>query len=311
MRKSIHDLFREYLLECEFARKTRPETLRGYEQSFKTFVKLVPDVTIETLTSATITRFFRILEERKRIGPNGTIKTGIKKSSIRTYWSKMNNFFEWLRVQKYIKVNPMREMKRPTVVYEDKKFLSKQQIEKIITAVHNHSNNDLFLLKRNLAIIYTFLFCGLRREELLSLQIRDIDLERKILTVRAENSKIPRTRKIPLHSQVVMYLKDYLKERKGYTTPYVFNSKRRDDRLSSDGIKQLIDKIKEGSHVCFHLHQFRHTFAVNFLKTSNNVVMLKQLMGHTNIQMTMSYLRCLPTNELRADVENMRIDDFV
>ena len=308
MTKDLKQLFNEYMYECEFARKSRPETLRGYTQTFTTFCKLVPELSLESLTSLTVTKFFKILHERKRVIGKGIVKTGVKKSTIATYWGKLNNFFEWLRVKRYIAVNPLSEMKYPAPVYEDRKFLHKENIEKIFTAIHTNFNNNLLLLKRNLVIFYILLFCGLRREELLLLQVRDIDLERRVLTVRAETSKIPRTRYLPLHSTLVSHLKDYLKERKHLTTQYLIVSSMRDDRLSYDGLKHLVQRLNAQSGVRFHLHQLRHTFAVNFLKSSNNIAKLKQLLGHSDIKMTLVYLRCLPTNEMRGDIENMSID---
>jgi integrase/recombinase XerD len=311
MKKTIDELFNEYLLECEFSRKLQPETLRGYMQSFGMFKKLIPDTTLETINRNTVIQFFRILEERKRPVGNRKMVSGVKKSTARVYWSKLYTFFTWLHQREYIKENPFRYMKRPTVVWDDLKYLKKENIERIFSALHNPILTTPLIVKRNLALFYVLLFCGLRREELILLQLRDIDLERKILTVRAETSKIPRTRHIPLHSTVVMYLKEYIKERKAYTTPYVFVSRIRDEGVTFHGLTAILHSTKKRSGVQFHLHQFRHTFAVNFLKSSNNIVKLKQLMGHSDIRMTLVYLRCLPTHEMRADVEQMRIDDFV
>lgn len=311
MNKSLHQLFEEFLYESEFVQKSRRETLRGYKQAFLTFNKLLPDLELQSLTPETLTRFFKILEERKRVIGKGVIKVGIKKSTVATYWGKLNSFFKWLKLKNVIPVNPFSEMKYPVPVYENRKYLGKEEIEKILTAILNHSGRNVLLLKRNLVLFYILLFCGLRREELALLQIRDIALDRRVLTVRAENSKSGRTRHLPLHSIVVLYLKDYLKERRKYTTPYLFVSNSRDDRLTYDGIKHLTQKLCQVSGVRFHLHQFRHTFAVNFLKTSNNIAKLKQLLGHQDIRMTMVYLRCLPTNELRGDIEALSIDNLI
>lgn len=311
MTKNLQQLFEEYIYECEFSRKLSAETLRGYVQTFSTFNKFLPNTSVQTLTSLTVTRFFEILHERKRIVGKGMIKTGIRKSSLANYWSRLNNFFEWLLMKKHIRFNPFREMIYPSHSYEDLKFLKKNEVEKIVSAIHNNCWHNSFLLKRNLVIFYLLLFCGLRRTELLLLQIRDIDFDNRILTIRAETSKIPRTRYVPLHSQLLMYLKEYLRERKSLSTPFLIASSKLDDKLSHDGLKHLVEKLKDQSQVKFHLHQFRHTFAVNFLMSSNNIVKLKQLMGHKDIRMTMVYLRCLPTNEMRGDIENMNIDSFV
>jgi site-specific recombinase XerD len=311
MKKDLQQSFDEFMYECEFIKKVRPETRRGYLQTFKLLIKLVPHISLETLNSATIIDFFKILQERKRIAGKGIYKIGIKKSTVATYWSKLNNFFEWLTFRKYIKTNPFAELPYPTPSYEDKKFLKKEEVEKIITAVHTYHDNNLLILKRNLVLFYILLFCGLRREELMLLQVRDIDFERKILTVRGDTSKSGLTRQVPLHSTCVMHLKDYLAARKKYTTPYLIVSSSHDERLSLDGLIHLVLKIKRCSGVPFHLHQLRHTFAVNFLKSSNNIAKLKQLLGHKNISMTLAYLRCLPTDELRGDIESMSIDKLI
>lgn len=311
MKKDLQQFFDEFMYECEFIKKIKSETIRGYSNTFKLFIKLMPDTSLNTLNNHTIIDFFKALQERKRIVGKGINKVGVKKSTLATYWSKLNMFFNWLKEKRYIVKNPFDELPYPSPSYEDKKFLKKEEVEKIITAVHSHHDNNLFILKRNLALFYLLLFCGLRREELLLLQIRDIDFERKTLTIRGDTSKSGVTRQVPLHSTCIMYLKDFLASRKKYTTPYLIVSSSRDERLSLDGLKHLVSKIRRCSGVAFHLHQFRHTFAVNFLKCSNNIAKLKQLLGHKNISMTLTYLRCLPTDELRGDIENMSIDKLI
>jgi site-specific recombinase XerD len=311
MKKTIEQLFQEFLYESEFVKRVQPETLRGYSTTFQLFKKLLPDISVETLTTSNITEFFKTLQERKRIIGKGIIKVGVKKSTVSTYWGKLSAFFQWLADKKYINENPLRKMHHPTPVYEDRKYLTKVDIEKIIAAIHVHHNNNELYVKRNIVLFYILLFCGLRRQELLQLQIRDIDFERKLLTIRRDTSKSGRTRVIPLHSDIIMYLKDYLAIRKKYTTPYLIASSSRDEHLTLDGLKHLIQKLQDYSGVEFHLHQLRHTFAINFLKTSNNVVKLKQLLGHRDINMTTIYLRCLPPSELQGDIENMNIDSML
>ncbi len=311
MRKNLQQLFEEFMYECEFARKAKPKTLLAYSNTFKLFIKIIPGCSLDTISQGNIIGFFKILQERKRIVGKGIIKVGIKKSTVATYWVKLNAFFEWLLIRKYILKNPFSEMRFPSPDYEDKKYLKKEDIEKIITGIHSLHYNNILALKRNLVILYILLFCGLRREELLSLQVRDIDFARKLLTVRGETSKSGRSRDIPLHSTVIMHLKDYIDVRRKYTTPYLIVSTLQDEKLTNFGLKHLIDKLKLQTGVEFHVHQLRHTFAVNFLKASNNIIKLKQLMGHKSIAITSIYLRCLPTSELRGDIENMNIDNLI
>lgn len=310
MTKNIKQLFDEYMFECEFVQGLRPKTLQDYRQNFSTFLKLVPDLSLETLNPASVLEFFKLLQERNRVVGKRMVSNGVKKSTILTYWRQFNCFFGWLKIKGYIKINPLTQFKRPTVSYENRQFLKKEEVEKILTSIVVHSYTP-FHLKRNLVIFYLLLFCGLRREELLQLQLRDIDIQKRILTVRAETSKVPKTRYVPLHSQTIVSLKDYLKERTEYTTQYLIVSTNRDNRLSNNGLRHLVGTLSLYSGVKFHVHQFRHTFAVNFLKSSNNVAKLQQLLGHKDPSMTLLYVRCLPPHEMRSDIEIMNLDTLI
>lgn len=312
MKKDLQQLHREFLKECEFSMKLSSETLRGYRDSFKLLIKLMPHIDSASLVPDMITEFFRRLEKRGRRIGRDTIKRGIKKSTLATYRSKLNKFFEWLRIKGHLEENPFKRIPYPSVRYEDKKFLRRDQIEKIFAALALASPRPI-VRKRNMAMFAVLLNCGLRRNELVNLHVYDIDLIRKLLIVRAETSKSRRERVIPLNSTVIPLIKDYFDERQRmkYTTQYVFVSSTRDDKLSKDGLKHLVDSLKVRSGVNFHLHQFRHSFAVNILSAGCDVAKLKQLMGHTDIRMTMVYLRCLPTKAMRADVEKLTFENLL
>ena len=65
-------------------------------------------------------------------------------------------------------------------------------------------------------------------------------------------------------------------------------------------------KIAKESGVKFHMHQFRHTFAVNFLHNcGQNSFKLQALLGHKSIVSTAIYTRCLPAEIVRADIERL------
>ncbi len=75
-KKSSRDLctlFGQYIAECQYTRRRRPATIRGYKAVFDTFVKLCPDVSLNSLTTETMTRFFAVVQKRERIIGKGTI----------------------------------------------------------------------------------------------------------------------------------------------------------------------------------------------------------------------------------------------
>lgn len=312
MKQSLQHLHQEFMNECRYASKLSPETLRGYQAGFDLLIKLMPNIEMTTICSKMIIEFFRRLENRERVVGKGQIKKGVKKTTIATYRSKLNKFFDWLARKGHLGTNPFREMEYPAVSYEDRKFLKKEDVEKIFTAVGFTIDwQSQLVRKRNFALMHALLYCGLRRGECMNLKMLDIDFQRKQLTVRAETSKSKRERVIPLNSKILLALHDYAEERKKYTTPYFFVSNNKDDKLTYDGLKHLVEKIIHASGVKFHVHQLRHTFAVNLLNNGCDVAKLKQLMGHTDIRMTMAYLRCIPTKAMRADIEVLSLDTLL
>ena len=64
--------------------------------------------------------------------------------------------------------------------------------------------------RRNRALILTAYDAALRREELVSLRVTDIDFERSLITVRAEVSKSGRMRHVPFSGFTDHLLKDYI-----------------------------------------------------------------------------------------------------
>jgi len=310
MKKDLQALFNEYMYECEFVQHLSPKTMKDYRDAFRLLVKLQPDVSIENLSSQTMVSLFKQLQERRRKVGKSMVTRGITKSTIITYWNRYNRFFSVLEQNGNIESNPFKGLKRPHQVQDSKKYLEKEQTEKVLTAILT-SANDTFLMKRNLVIFYLFLFCGLRRAELLQLQIRDIDLPKKILTVRASTSKVERSRQIPLHSYIIIHLLEYLTARKQYTTQYLIVSRYKDAQLSQAGLKHLVQLLCQTSGVNFHVHQLRHTFAVNFLNSSKDLAKLQQLLGHASPSMTLHYTMCLPPQTMRPDIENLSIDGLI
>lgn len=310
---SLDELFSQFKQEKSYNDKLSEETIRGYEASFQLFRSLMPTVTVDTITKSSVLSFFEKLDKRERVVGKGTIKTGVTRSTIATYRSKLNSFFRWLKENKYLEELPFKGMKYPKVEYADKAFLDGSNVCRIFSAVQHKidwANN--FVKKRNLAIFYILLCCGLRKSELLGLKMTDIDFDRKQIRIDGETSKSKRDRIMPLNSSAYLALKDYIEERekKSPLTLYVFISDGGQERLTESGFKHLLEKVSKLSGVKFHAHQFRHTFAVNLINKDVDIAKLKMLLGHKDIRMTAAYVRCLPSDMLRADVELIGLDSL-
>ena len=116
-----------------------------------------------------------------------------------------------------------------------------------------------------------------------------------------------------LDPKLLMALEDYLevRQRMQLQGEWLFASSSTDKPFTADGLKHLVEQVKRLSGEKFHVHQFRHTFAVNFLNRGGDIAKLKQLLGHRDIRMTSAYLRCLPTASMRVDVESVTLDTLL
>src|SRR6266851_3736102 len=310
MQSDLRQLHREFMDYSQFARQLAGDTLRCYQAAFDLLMKRYPDLLPSMITPGLLSDFFKWLQTRER--PHGrSIRRGVKKSTIATYWRKLSKFFSWLADKGVIEANPLRskEMEFPKVRYDDKKYLSRKQMEQILLAVSiGIPWKNEFVRSRNLALISVALHCGLRKGELLALRPADIDWKSGMLTVQGETSKSRTSRKIPLNSVVKHHLAAYQSERdkRICTTPYLWVSEATNSPIAEDGLRYLIQVIRKHSNVIFHLHQLRHTFAVNFLHNSSySTLKLQGLLGHTSVLSTAVYTRCLPPEAVRAEIERM------
>lgn len=306
---NLKKLFDEYLKECQFTSGLRPATVKGYTSIFHLFTQLTPDVvSVRFLTPSVMTEFFRELQQRTRIVGKDILKTGVRASTIKTYWCKLNAFFQWLYRKGYIPKNPLKELKRPPEPrYDDSKALKDEDVDKMLSAIVL-SNASPLILRRDVAIFSVLYYCGLRRGELISLRVSDIDISNAKITIQGETSKSKRTRTLPMHPTLAKYLKDYFAERNKmkFKTELLWVSANKGDAgLTQNGLKHWEQRLMQKSGVKFHSHQFRHSFATNLAKKDVGIVKIQKLLGHRSITMTERYVRSMGSEDLQDDINKL------
>jgi integrase/recombinase XerD len=167
----------------------------------------------------------------------------------------------------------------------------------------------LELSARDRAIVTTFLYTGLRSNELRLLDVGDLDFE--FLTVFVRFGKRAKQRIIPLHTEAAAALDAHLAppgspfEGGRRTSGPVFESNR-GVRISYDRLHSLIVEIgkRAGLRKELHPHALRHSFAVSLLDAGVDLETIRDLLGHESIQTTSIYLHC-STAKRRAAVDRI------
>lgn len=304
----LHELFIKFKL---YGARNSQATIKNHRYYFGLLLKFNSKIKVEDLTEETIINFLEFINTRERKVGKQQIVRMYRNSSIAVLRSRLNVFFNWLIERNYLNTNPFEKIPFPDISFTDRRAFSPKEFEAISYAVNTKIKwTNLLIKKRNIAIIMFLIFTGVRKEELLGLQISDIDMYRRLISIRAEISKSKRTRIIPMNSDLVPYLEDYLNYRRNFITLFLWVSGLLDRPFTEHGAKHLMNLLTQVTKINCHLHRFRHTFATNYYKRTHDLVGLQILMGHTNFKMTLKYLRSIPDEHVIQQINKMTIDEF-
>ncbi|WP_249671632.1 site-specific integrase [Pseudomonas abieticivorans] len=147
-----------------------------------------------------------------------------------------------------------------------------------------------------LPMVLISLNTGIRQGELFNLCWSDIDLIGKTLTIKGGGAKSGQTRHIPLNSEAYETLVEWQKSQA--IKSYVFPSQQ-GNRL--DNVRKSWDGVKKGAAIeNFRWHDLRHTFASNLAMLGEPMNTIRELLGHSDMKMTLRYAHLAPYNKARA-----------
>ena len=151
------------------------------------------------------------------------------------------------------------------------------------------------LLKHKLLIGLLY-GCGLRCLEVRSVRLSDLDFDRKQL--RVVQGKGKKDRYVPLSEHLIRGLKKYIETEK--PQEYLFNGQPMgraggdfDSRYSQRGVQWVVKQACKRAQISkeVHVHTLRHTFATHLLEDGLDILSIKNLLGHEDIETTMIYLQ--------------------
>ena len=147
-------------------------------------------------------------------------------------------------------------------------------------------------------VLFARLNTGLRRGELLQLQWGDVDLHRRLLTVRGEGAKTGQTRHVPLNSEIVGVLKTWA-PCSGEPSGFVLSG--RDATVPLTGARKAWRGVlREARISSFRFHDLRHTFASKLAMAGVDLNTVRELLGHRKISMTLRYAHLAPEHKADA-----------
>lgn len=222
---------------------------------------------------------------------------GLSPNTIRSYTITLRAFFSWCRQEGY-NVPPLAKFKGEDIIkdtYTDeelKVLLKKPNLRKV-----------RFPEYRTWVIINLLVNCGCRASTVRSIQIRDLDLPNNI--IHARHTKNKKALVIPLCSDMVDILEEYLNIRGGEYEDYLFCDEY-GGAMTENALRCSIKRynISRGLKKT-SIHLFRHTFAKKYLiDCGGNAFTLQKLLGHSTLDMTRHYCEIFNA-DIAKDYDNV------
>ena len=186
-------------------------------------------------------------------------------------------------------------------------YLKLEEAKKFIQAINEHAGINKL---RDLAIVKLFLYAGLRISELVNLDFDNIDFDDGSIKFYGKGSK---ERYVPLHNDVVLAIRHYMKERNSIkikereARQAVFIS-RHGKRISPRTIQLFVKKYAKKAGLSradkITPHKLRHTFASTLYRKTKDIKIVQDLLGHENLSTTQIYTH-VDTEEKKSAIDEM------
>ncbi len=210
-------------------------------------------------------------------------------------------FFRWMTRQHHMLFNPASEMDLPK---REKRLprhvLSVAEIAQILNATQTDEPAGLGL--RDRAMLETLYSTGMRRAELVTLDLTDIDAERGTVLIRL--GKGSKDRMVPIGERALAWIARYIDEVRprhldGDNDAMLFLTKQ-GLRLSGKQLSAIVKKAIDGARLervqlsgplGSSCHLFRHACATHMLENGADIRFIQALLGHADLGTTEIYTR--------------------
>lgn len=307
--QTYHDcplILKEFLVYHETIKGQSPRTIHEYYldlRMFLRFIKLmrtdmpistrlddipIKDIDLKFIRSITTTDIFEFLSylaNERTVNPDAMVPDyGIDATSRARKLSAIKSFYKYLTVRtKQLDDNPVADLEYPRLRKSLPRYLTMEQSAALLKAVSGPN------AKRDYAILMLFLNCGIRRSEMVGLNLTDV-YEDRIRVVGKGNKE----RFVYFGSACRKAIDAYLVERnkKVLTDNRALFGSRNGNRISVDAVHALVKKalLQAGLDASqFSAHKLRHTAATMMLSGGVDVKTVQEVLGHENLNTTQIY----------------------
>lgn len=213
---------------------------------------------------------------------------GLVSSSIARNLSTIRRFHKFLISEGLSEIDPCENLETPKGVIRLPKTLTSEEVEALL----NKPDSKKTLGLRDRTMIELLYATGMRVSELVSIKLKDLNLEVGYIITFGKGSK---ERVVPIHERAITLIKDYLKDsrsrllKKGNST-YLFLGQG-GSPMTRERFWQIIKgyALQAGIKSKVFPHVLRHSFASHLLEHGADLRSVQLMLGHSDISTTQIY----------------------
>lgn len=292
----------EFMLYCRTT-QLREKSMMAYEQSLKLFQRWCMDkmgiFTVDKVTENVIRRYIMELQERgkytfyivdKQKKTNyperrRDYRKPISTATINNYIRNLRVFFNYLERNYIIKKNPMKKIRQLRTNRKPKVYLTDEELRKLLANL----DRSYFSEHRDYMMIMLMLDSGMRLGECSTLLVTDLELHRKRINLRAEETKGRRERTVFFSPKTEKALRSWLQFKDRYVeSDYLFPVKEHGGPIGVGNFESNFRKYiaRAGLNEEYSPHCLRNNFAKRCLMNGMDIYTLSKILGHSSVTVT-------------------------
>ena len=299
-------VLRDFLIYHETIKGQSPKTISEYYLDLRMFLRFVKlmrnDMPISTclddipikdidipflrdIQTSDVFDFLSYLANDRAINPDSLAPDyGISPSARARKLSAIKSFYKYLTVRtKLLQENPVADIEYPKLRKSLPKYLTMEQSAALLKSVEGQNQ------VRDYAILMIFLNCGIRRSELVGLNMTDI-YEDRLRVVGKGNKERFVYFGTPCRKAIDAYLE--IRRKMILTDNRALFGSRNGNRISVTAVHRLVEKALKQAGLDatqFSAHKLRHTAATMMLSGGVDVKTVQEVLGHENLNTTQIY----------------------
>jgi integrase/recombinase XerC len=276
-------MLKSYLQYLQFEKRYSSHTLKAYKSDIEQFIQYLN-------REYTITDFNQVKSSYIRSWIVYLMDAGDTARTINRKLSSLKSYSRFLKKKNKLKINPFSKVLAPKTKKKLPEFIDEVQIDRMFDPIEGEETFEGLRDRLVVEILYS---SGIRRSELITLEIGNIDFFNKTIKVIGKGNK---ERIIPIGENLIQTIKRYLELKSAYfrdgeVNHMVLLVTNRGQALYPKMVYNIVHSIlnrvttlqKKSPHV------LRHTFATHLLANGAPLNAIKELLGHASLNATQVY----------------------